>query len=108
MKSKYKSNSNTFKIKLPNILGSVFFTFFIMLGTTTFAQERENVTLGNLERFNQTDKDSDTRLDRSEFEEWMREEGIFDDWDADRDKRLSKEEVDKGTKKMQFFGFPDW
>ena len=98
MKFKHQSNSNTPKIKLQTLFGSLLLTFFMMLGTTSFAQERENVSLGNLERFNQADKDSDTRIDRSEFEEWMREEGIFEKWDADKDQKLTKEEVDKGTK----------
>lgn len=93
--------TNNQKRKWNNIFGGLFTLLFLMLATTSFAQERENVSVNSLEDFNNSDLDQDQQWDREEFDARIREEGFLEAWDVDNDQQLSREELEAGLQEEQ-------
>lgn len=86
-------------------MGSILTAILFMLGTASFAQERENVADNSLEDFNNTDLNTNQQWEQEEFNTRMIETGLFDAWDKDQDDRLSEQEFEEGYKKGQEQGF---
>lgn len=72
-----KQNKNPIQLNYNKILGSILTMALLMLGTTSFAQERENVANSAMEDFNKTDRNANQKLEKEEFNERMSETGIF-------------------------------
>ena len=87
------------------IFGSLLAAVLLLVGTASFAQERENVADNSLEDFNRADLNANQQWEQEEFNTRMGETGLFDAWDKDQDDRLSKEEFEEGYKKGQEQGF---
>jgi hypothetical protein len=87
------------------IFGSLLAAVLLMFGTASFAQERENVANSSLEDFNNADLNTNQEWDEEEFNKRMGETYLFDSWDTDKDKQLTKEEFEAGYKTGQEQGF---
>lgn len=73
----------------------------MMLGTVSFAQERENVGNMEVDEFNQYDANADQQWDRDEFNTRMTETEAFNNWDIDQDGTINEEEFNEGTRNWQ-------
>ena len=75
-----------------NFFGSILTAFLLMIGTASFAQERENVRDSEVDEFNQYDENSDQQLDQKEFSNWLYESGAYDKLDRDRSGAIDQNE----------------
>lgn len=92
---------NTGKNRGMKIVGGVLTAGFLMFGTASFAQERDNVTNTDIDDFEQRDLNTDQQLDRNEFDTRLEEDRTFDTWDTDRDGTINEDEFNQGNMNLQ-------
>lgn len=78
------------------MVGCLLTALFLLMGTSSFAQEIETVSVTAEDEFNEWDVNDDGQWTEDEFGTAFDDAGVYNEWDLDDDSYLNNDELGKG------------